>query len=74
MIQDFVGVIGKGNHRFASIKDKFLEAALTKEVNNGWMTPFKTANVIKIPGLELAPLGVVSHFGILSLREFIKIL
>ena len=49
-----------------------MEKALIKEKEYGWMTPLLAAYALKLPGLELEPLGVVEHLGIGASGEYIE--
>ena len=63
-IEDLLGRLGRGNHKSAKDNAAFLEAALQKEVQKGWLLPLPAAQSGVIPNLELAPLGVAVHLGI----------
>ena len=63
-IRDLLGALKRGNHKSARTFDSVLLPALKKEILLGWMIPLLTSDALKIPGLELAPLGVIQQLGI----------
>ena len=71
-IQDFDAALSRGNHKSAAKYEKFLEDALVKEVKKGWIMLIPVIEAYKVPGIELAPMGVVDQLGISPWGEFIS--
>ena len=59
----------RGNHKSASRHEDFLSKAMEKEVKKGWAIIINEEDALKIPSLEIAPLGVAEHLGISETGE-----
>ena len=44
---------------------------MMKEIKKGWSLILPEDSVLKIPNLELAPMGVAEHLGINILGEYV---
>ena len=71
-VGDLVGRLLRGNHKSAENNMTFLETAMKKEVEKGWLLPLPTKHARDIPNLELAPLGVAIHIGINAQGRFVE--
>ena len=71
-VGDLVGRLERGNHKSAKKNENFLAEALAKEVAKGWLLPLPAERALDIPGLEMAPLGVVTHIGISANRDYVE--
>lgn len=69
--KDLIQAVQRGNHRSADKHAVTLEKAILNEIRHGWMIPLKAADALKIPNIELAPLGVAEHLGVNEYGEFI---
>ena len=63
--------LNRGNHKSAKRNEEHLGKAMMKEIKKGWGLILPEDSVLKIPNLELAPMGVAEHLGINSLGEYI---
>ncbi len=63
-LQDLQERIERGNHKSAEKHDKFLSDAMKKEIEIGWALIIPEEEAMKIPFIEIAPLGVAEHLGI----------
>ncbi len=63
-VQDLHERVRRGNHKSASKHDSFLSDAMKKEVEKGWALIVPDSDALKIPLIEIAPLGVAEHLGI----------
>ena len=62
----------KGNHKSASGKcATILATKLAKEVNKGWCIPILPNHALKIPNLEISPLGLTHQASINEQEEII---
>ena len=52
-----------GNHKSAQQANSELIPSLKSEVTKGWQLPLPIFNLVKIPGVIVAPLGYVHQFG-----------
>ena len=63
-LQDLKERIERGSHKSAVKHDKFLSDAMKKEIEKGWALIIPEEEALKIPLIEIAPLGVAEHLGI----------
>lgn len=59
-LKDLIVAVKRGNHSSPKKNKQFLDNALLKEIKHGWIVWIVSVYALKIPGLELAPLGVAS--------------
>ena len=63
-LQDLQERIERGNHKSAIKHEEFLSDAMIKEVKKGWALIVPEEEALKIPLIEISPLGVAQHLGI----------
>ena len=68
---DVMQAVKQGNHKSAENHADALEEAIKKEIEHEWMILLKAADALKIPNVEIAPLGVAEHLGINAEGEFV---
>ena len=55
-------LVKRGNHTSATKYAKELQCIIQTEVSNGWAVPIPISAISKIPGIEVAPLGIVHQY------------
>ena len=68
---DLKGSLNRGNHKSAKRNEDYLGKAMSKEILKGWGLILLEESALNIPGLEIAPMGVVEHLGINPLGEYV---
>ena len=68
---DLIERISRGNHKSAARHEQFLGNAMEKEVKHGWAILIHEKDADKIPGLEIAPMGIAEHLGIAENGEYV---
>ena len=63
-LQDLQERVERGNHKSAKKNGNFLSDAMRKEIEKGWALILPEDEALKIPFIEIAPLGVAEHLGI----------
>ena len=69
---DLEAALKRGNHKSAEKHAAHLEKAMSKEIKKGWNLLLLEEDAMKIPDLELAPMGVAEQLGVSETGEFIE--
>ena len=60
-----------GKHKSPNCNEEHLGKVMMKEIKKGWSLILTEDPVLKIPNLELTPMGVAEHLGINILGEYV---